>query len=120
MPTKEIFRVVFLNQGQVYEIYARRVAHGEMLGFVEVEGLLFGERATVVVDPAEERLALEFQGVQRFFVPVHAVVRIDAVEKRGPSRITAAPKERDNLTPFPSSIVTRPTGSTDDKGPKKR
>jgi hypothetical protein len=49
----------------VYEIYARRVSHGAIFGFVEVEGLLFGERSSVVVDPAEERLQAEFAGVER-------------------------------------------------------
>ena len=46
--TKEIlYRVVFMSQGQVYEIYAREVGHGELFGFVEVEQLVFGERTTV-------------------------------------------------------------------------
>jgi hypothetical protein len=57
--------VISVNDGMVYEIYARRVSHGAIFGFVEVEGLLFGERSSVVVDPAEERLQAEFAGVER-------------------------------------------------------
>ena len=33
-----------MSQGQVYEIYARSVGHGEMFGFVEVEELPDSER----------------------------------------------------------------------------
>jgi hypothetical protein len=32
------------------------------------------------VDPSEERLRHEFEGVQRFHVPLHSVIRIDEVE----------------------------------------
>jgi len=40
MSKKTLFKVVFMCQGQVYEIYARSVSHGELFGFVEVEELL--------------------------------------------------------------------------------
>lgn len=48
MAASHIFRVVFVNQGKVYEIYARKVSHGGLLGFVEVEELVFGERSTEI------------------------------------------------------------------------
>ena len=100
MPSKPLFRVVFIHHGKVYEVYARKVAQGALLGFIDVEGLVFGERTTVVVDPSEEKLAAEFEGVKRFHVPIHSVIRIDEVEKRGTARILPfegpAP-----VTPFP-------------------
>jgi hypothetical protein len=99
MPAARLYKVTFLNQGQVYEVYAKKVSQGGLLGFVEVEGLVFGEKSRVVVDPAEERLQREFEGVKRCYLPMHSVVRIDEVEKQGPSRITEAPKG--NVTAFP-------------------
>ncbi|HVS22580.1 MAG TPA: DUF1820 family protein, partial [Gammaproteobacteria bacterium] len=49
MPSKPIYRVVFLNQGKVYEIYARHVSQtGALFGFVEIEDLVFGTRKSVV------------------------------------------------------------------------
>jgi hypothetical protein len=104
MPTNKhrLFRVSFMNQGQVYEVYARNVSHGSMLGFVEIEKLVFGERSSVVVDPSEEKLKGEFEHVERFFVPMHSVIRIDEVSKPGPARIVAAVVEgKSNVTPFP-------------------
>ena len=83
--TKEIlYRVVFMSQGQVYEIYAREVGHGELFGFVEVEQLVFGERTTVVVDPSEEKIKAEFEHVKRTYLPMHSIIRIDEVDKQGP------------------------------------
>lgn len=42
----------------------------------------------MLVDPAEERLKSEFEGVNRTYIPMHAVVRIDEVEKEGVAKIT--------------------------------
>jgi len=106
---KRVFKVIFLNQGQVYEVFAKSVTQGPLFGFVEIEQLLFGERTQVVVDPSEERLKTEFAGVKRFYVPMHAVVRIDEVEKEGPARITKPSEEDGKLTAFPTPIY-RPGG----------
>ena len=96
------YKVTFHNRGQIYEIFAESVSHGSLMGFVEVEGLLFGETTQVVVDPSEERLRNEFKGVKRFYVPMHAVVRIDQVEKEGSSRISERSDSEGNLMPFPA------------------
>src|SRR5207302_428157 len=88
MATSHIFRIMFVNQGKVYEVYARKVSHGELFGFIEVEELLFGERASVVLDPAEERIKGEFSGVKRTFLPMHSILRIDEVKKHGAAKIT--------------------------------
>ncbi len=98
---QRLYRVTFMNQGQVYEIYAREVSHGGMLGFVEIGKLVFGEKTTVVVDTSEEKLKDEFADVERFYVPVHAVVRIDEVSKRGPARIVGGADGGSKVTPFP-------------------
>ena len=45
MAAETIYKVIFMSQGQVYEIYARSVGHGALFGFVEVEKLVFGERS---------------------------------------------------------------------------
>jgi hypothetical protein len=112
MSSHHIFKVLFVNQGKVYEVYARKVSHSAMLGFVEIEQLEFGERTGVVVDPSEERLKTEFEGVKRSFLPVHSVLRIDEVSKRGPSKIT---QYEGNVTPFPTQMYAPPA---DDPGRK--
>jgi hypothetical protein len=103
MAAKPIYRVVFLNQGKVYEIYARQVSQtGSLFGFVEIEELVFDARKGVVVDPSEERLRIEFAGVKRTYLPMHYVLRIDEVDKQGVSKIT----EGGNVTQFPMPIYT--------------
>jgi hypothetical protein len=101
MPSKKLYRIVFFNQGKVYEIFARHVSQGELYGFVEVAELVFGERSTVVVDPSEERLKTEFEAVKKVHIPMHAVVRIDEVEKQGIAKIS---EPGGNIAIFPSPI----------------
>ena len=108
MAISHIFRIMFVNQGKVYEIYARRVSHGELFGFIEVEELVFGERATVVVDPAEERIKGEFDGVKRTYLPLHSILRIDEVKKQGVSKITALEGGGANVSQFPMPLYTAP------------
>jgi len=104
MAVSHIFKVVFANQGKVYEIYAKKVSHGELWGFVAVEELIFGEKSSVVVDPSEERVKAEFEGVKRTYLPMHSVLRIDEVRKQGISKITAT--ETSNVAQFPTPIYT--------------
>ena len=104
MAASHIFKVVFANQGKVYEIYARKVGHGSLFGFVEVEEIVFGERSAVVVDPTEERVKAEFEGVKRTYLPLHSVLRIDEVRKQGVSKIS--PLEGSNVTQSPMPIYT--------------
>lgn len=101
MKNKPIYKVIFHNQGKIYEIHAQEVAQSGMLGFIEISGLLFGERSTVVVDPTEERLKAEFDGVKRAYVPMHSIVRIDEVEKQGINKILPRADGDSNVAQFP-------------------
>ena len=106
MTNKKIYRVIFFNAGQVYEVYARNVSQGGLLGFVEISGLIFGEKTQLVVDPSEERLKAEFEDVASCYLPMQAVVRIDHVTKQGPCKIHSDGGRGDKVTPFPSPILT--------------
>jgi hypothetical protein len=105
-----IFRISFVNQGKIYQLHAESVRQGELYGFVEITGLLFDEHTTVVIDPAEERLKSEFAGVGRIQVPMHAVIRIDEVDRRGQNKILDI-ESGGKVTPFPSPIYTPKPGS---------
>lgn len=101
MSSERIYRISFINQDQVYEIFARQVYESDLYGFVVIEEIVFGTQSTVVIDPAEERLKNEFDAVQRSFIPIHSVIRIDEVEKPGVSKIhTLENSGAGNVSPF--------------------
>jgi hypothetical protein len=63
------------------------------------EDYVFGNHSQMLIDPAEDKLRSEFEGVQRSFIPMHSIVRIDEVEKEGVAKITSNGGEK--VTPFP-------------------
>ena len=102
-----IYKVIFLNQNQVYEIYAKHVYQSDMYGFIEVEDFVFGERSNMIVDPSEEKLKTEFASVSRTYVPMHSLIRIDEVEKEGAPKITEFKGENVTTLNVPKSFGPR-------------
>ncbi len=111
MSKKPIYKVIFHNQGKVYEIYARSIHQGAMFSFIEVEKIIFGEKTTVVVDPSEENLKSEFRDVTRSYIPLHSVIRIDEVVKQGASKVSEVSDKGATIMPFP--MYTQ-SGNTED------
>ncbi|HKL25713.1 MAG TPA: DUF1820 family protein [Desulfuromonadales bacterium] len=105
---KRIYRIFFSFNGKSYELYARQVSQADLYGFVAIEDILFGERSSLVVDPAEEALRKEFAEVRKILIPFQAVHRIDEVEKQGQPRILSlagkngqTPEASRSLPPVP-------------------
>ena len=101
MSKKPIYKIIFHNQGKVYELYARNVHQGAMFSFIEVEKLIFGEKSSLVVDPSEESLKSEFKNVARTYIPLHSIIRIDEVDKEGLPKVTDVSAKSGNIMPFP-------------------
>ncbi|MDD7804385.1 MAG: DUF1820 family protein [Endozoicomonas sp. (ex Botrylloides leachii)] len=100
MATKAVFRVIFQNQGEIFEVYARQIFQSELWGFIEVEELVFGEKSQLLVDPSEEKLKATFDNVKRSYIPITSIVRIDEVEKEGTPKVVEL-KEA-SIKPFPA------------------
>lgn len=110
-----IYRVIFNNQSEVYELYTRYIFQSEMYGFIEVEELLFDE--SLISDASDEaeakisfdKLKLEFTGVKRSFIPLPSVIRIDEMEKPGVVKVSPSKENMTgNVRHFPSPIFKRP------------
>lgn len=107
MQKSPVYKVIFYNQNQVYEVFARAIYQSEMYGFIEVEEFVFGERSQLLVDPGEEKLKGEFASVKRSYIPLHSIIRIDEVEKEGTVKVSEVkPGEKTSPIPFPSPIHT--------------
>jgi hypothetical protein len=86
MPQQPTYKVIFFNQGQIFEIYARQIYQSDLYGFIEIEEILFGERSQMLVDPSEEKLKSEFEGVKRSYLPMHAIFASMRLPKKGLAR----------------------------------
>ncbi len=100
MAEKHIYKIQFINQQQVYEVYAHSVGPAGIPGFVEIGELVFGEKSALLLDPSEEGLKNEFSGVKRSYIPMHCIIRIDEVERQGKAKITRN-ENGDNIHSLP-------------------
>ena len=102
MSTERLYRISFINQDKVYEMFAKQVYESDLYGFIVVEEIVFGTQSTLVIDPGEEKLKTEFYAVKRTFIPIHSIIRIDEVEKTGVSKILAL--DAGNVSHFPRPV----------------
>lgn len=102
-----IYRVLFIQDDKYYEVYARYLSEEHLMGFIEIEDIIFSEdKSGIVVDPSEEKLRHEFKGVKRCYIPMHSVLRIDEVEQEGPARIKEMNSAGSNVVnAFPTSGI---------------
>ncbi|MFV0277177.1 MAG: DUF1820 family protein [Parahaliea sp.] len=101
MASQPVYKVIFQNGKQVFEVFARQIYQSDMWGFIEIEEFVFGERSQIVVDPSEEKLKNEFNGVKRSYIPLHSVIRIDEVEKEGAAKVFEGATREGNVASFP-------------------
>jgi len=97
---EKLFRIAFLNQGKVYELFCSGVCSSNLFGFVEASGLLLGEKDSLVVDPTEEKMRDEFDGVEVLHLPMHSVLRVEQVKKKGHAVIRDR-ESGEKVMPFP-------------------
>lgn len=107
MAKKPIYKVMFINHDKTYELYAKEVYNSDIYGFIEVEAFIFNERGQKIVNPCEERLKKEFEGVVRSYIPMHMVIRIDEVAKEGVGKISDV-KDNNKVTAFPLASEIQP------------
>ncbi len=100
-----LYKVAFFQAGKQYEVFVREVASSSLFGFIEIGDFVWDNHQTIVVDPSHERLMSEFAGVERTYLPMHSVLRVDKVVAQGSAKIVDL---GDKVTPFPSHPIYTP------------
>ena len=90
-----------MQLGEIYEIFAKQIYQSDMYGFIEVEEYIFKQNKQLVVDPTSEKLEKEFKSVERSYIPINSVIRIDEVVESGEAKIK---ENKGEVKPFPLNI----------------
>ena len=98
---KSVYKIIFIQLGEIYEVFAKQIYQSDMYGFIEVEAYIFNKDKQLVVDPSSEKLKNEFSEVERSYIPINAILRIDEVKEGGEAKIK---KNKDKVSPFPLNI----------------
>ena len=115
MSNSTLYKIIFLNQSKVYEIYAREIVQSNLMGFVEVSDIEFSTKSTLVVDPSEEKLKAEFESVNRTYIPVYSIIRIDEVKQQGSAKIVEMSESDRRVLNFPGTPFSADKKPTDEK-----
>tara|TARA_Y100000992_G_scaffold184235_2_gene124479 strand:+ start:211 stop:537 length:327 start_codon:yes stop_codon:yes gene_type:complete len=101
MNKKKTYKIIFMQLGEIYEIFAKQIYQSDMYGFIEVEEYIFNQNKQLVVDPSSEKLEKEFKAVQRSYIPINSVIRIDEVIESGEAKIK---QNKSQVSPLPINI----------------
>ena len=108
MKSKSVYKIIFIQLGEIYEVFAKQIYQSDMYGFIEVEEYIFNKDKQLVVDPSSEKLKNEFSKVDRSYIPVNSIIRIDEVNETGEARFK---ENKGQVTQFPLNI--QPSNSKD-------
>jgi hypothetical protein len=108
MKIKSVYKIIFMQLGEIYEVFANQIYQSEMYGFIEVEDYIFNKDKQLVVDPAAEKLNNEFEKVERSYIPINSIIRIDEVQESGEAKIK---ENKNKISPIPLNI--HPINSSD-------
>ncbi len=98
-----LYRIQFIANSERYELYVRELTQGSLFGFIEIGDFVWDNHTSLVVDPSHEKLKSEYANVNRTYIPLHSVLKIDEVKKQGTAKITDL---GDKVAQFPSPIYT--------------
>ena len=101
MKINSVYKIIFMQLGEIYEVFAKQIYQSDMYGFIEVEDYIFNKDKQLVVDPASEKLEKEFSSVQRSYIPMNSIIRIDEVNESGEAKIK---ENKGQVSPFPLNL----------------
>ena len=74
MKTKNVYKIIFIQLGEIYEVFAKQIYQSDMYGFIEVEEYIFNKDKQLVVDPSSEKLKNESVSYTHLTLPTKVYV----------------------------------------------
>lgn len=84
---KKLYKILFMDEEkQVQTIHASKLNPSSFLGLVEISDIVFLDKSEIIISPDDGKLKGMFKNVERSYIPLNYIVRIDEVtiEKETP------------------------------------
>jgi hypothetical protein len=100
MSTQLVYRVTFTENNTIKKIFSKFISEDNLESFIELDDLIFD---SVLNDTAchQEVLKSEFKGVQRLYLPLHTILRIDEIHLDSKGQLKISDSAKSNVSPFP-------------------
>ncbi len=77
---KKLFKIHFLDEEKKKNIiYSSKVNPSSFLGLIELSDIVFLDTSEILITPDDDKIRKEFQDVERTFLPINAIIRIDEI-----------------------------------------
>lgn len=78
---KTVYKIQFIDEKkESTTIHASNVNPSSFLGLIEVSDIIFMGSSNILIDPDDERVRKEFKDVERTFLPINTILRIDEIK----------------------------------------
>jgi hypothetical protein len=102
MSSDLLFRVKFKDGEDIHFIYARYISEESLVGFVELDEIVFYDDSSLtLIEGSQERLKQKLSGVQRTYLPLQVIMRIDEMEVEPRLKLKDSSKAANNIRSFP-------------------
>jgi len=85
--TKKLFKVIFIDEDKKTQtIHASQLNPSSFLGLIEISDIVFIDQSELIITPDDGKLQSRFKNVERSYIPLNSIIRIDEVliEKETP------------------------------------
>lgn len=77
---KRLFKIQFIRPDKkILTIHSSEVNTSSFLGLIEVKDIVFMDTSELLITPEDDKIRQEFKNVERTFLPINSIVRIDEV-----------------------------------------
>ncbi|PLX69823.1 MAG: DUF1820 domain-containing protein [Denitrovibrio sp.] len=84
---KKLFKIIFIDEDKkIQTIHASELNPSSFLGLVEISDIVFIDKSELIISPDDGNLKEKFKNVERSFLPLNSIIRIDEImiEKETP------------------------------------
>ena len=99
-----VYRIRYHELDEIKTIHVRYISEESLVGFLEADELILNNDAGIENSEA----SLEFNGVQRIYLPLQVILRIDEIDLGAHlSNVESIKNTKGNVSRFPSDSATK-------------
>ncbi|MGE4317947.1 MAG: DUF1820 family protein [Deferribacterales bacterium] len=77
---KKLYKIIFIDEDKKTQtLHASYVNPSSFLGLIEISDIVFIDKSEIIISPDDGKLKENFKNVERSFIPLNYIVRIDEI-----------------------------------------
>ncbi|MCX8084801.1 MAG: DUF1820 family protein [Calditerrivibrio sp.] len=64
---------------EIFTLKAKSVSPTSFLGLIEISEIIYKEESNILITPDDDKTKLEFKNVNKTYIPINLILRIDEI-----------------------------------------